>query len=732
MFMQHPGFFNVSTCRGAEMLTQSIAEVNADAPVFTEKGIEYLNVPAAFDTETSSFIRPEDGKKCAIMYIWQIGLNGYAFYGRTWAEFEMIMDVLRNGLTLSPRRRLVIYVHNLMYDFQFIKNRFHFIDMFCIRRRKPIYAVTDIGIEFRCSYIESGYALSEVGKNLTKYPVRKMVGDLYYNVIRHSETLLSRKELKYCENDIRVVMSHIQEEIEINGDITQIPKTNTGRVRTYTRNHCYENPEYDKMIKKLRISGNGDAWKLPDCHQYEMLQNAYRGGVVQANPFAATGSKVYENVTSKDIASSYPAVMCSELYPMSKGRKIEIDGDPVKFKWVLTKKCSVFSIHFVNLHPRRWEAFYLNACKCFDFSECPENAEYEPKSNWILENGNVVDAPDLWTTITNVDFSIIQKNYKWDSIEILECYVYDKDYLPKEIIECCLEFYGKKTELKDIPEKIVEYFYYKGLLNSEYGMIATNIIRDKVNFNFDESQWEPDTPANVEKELSDYNRGYKRFLFYPWAVFVTAYARQNLFKSVFALGDDFLYCDTDCSKYRNGSAHESFFEQYNADITAKINACLDHYGIDRAKAAPLDKNGKPHPLGVYCPDGDFKRFKTLGAKRYMCLTDDGYELTCAGVPKESGMKMILRKAKNENKDPFDIFRVGLTFSGKSIGHTASYYIDEHLTGKITDYKGNECEYDELSGIYMEPSDYILKDTLLMTLFTEYCKGFTFEIAGSAT
>jgi hypothetical protein len=49
---------------------------------------------------------------------------------------------------------------------------------------------------------------------------------------------------------------------------------------------------------------------------------------------------------------------------------------------------------------------------------------------------------------------IINKWYKWDDLKVENFNSYKRGYLPKEIIECVLEFYKNKTELKDIPDKV--------------------------------------------------------------------------------------------------------------------------------------------------------------------------------------------------------------------------------------------------------------------------------------
>ena len=144
---------------------------------YSNKKVKYFNVPAAFDIETSSFFRStgKDKEKVAIMYEWTFGLYGTVMIGRTWKEFEDMIHELADILDLNDEKRLIVYVHNLSYEFQFIRKHFNWTKVFSIENRKPIYAITDFGIEFRCSYLLSGYSLAKLGDQLRVYKVKRTV-----------------------------------------------------------------------------------------------------------------------------------------------------------------------------------------------------------------------------------------------------------------------------------------------------------------------------------------------------------------------------------------------------------------------------------------------------------------------------------------------------------------------------------------------------------------------------
>ena len=214
-----------------------------------EGKVKYLNCPFAFDIETTStYMRdvpeeertPED--KVAFMYIWQFGYFAPKSYniitGRTWEEFLYLMGRIRNALNLDNEHRIIVYVHNLAFEFGFMQKLFPWNNVFFAEMRKPIYALTD-GIEFRCSQkLAGGRSLDTVGKELTR-PVYKMTGDLDYSKVRGPETPLNNEEFTYCIQDVAVLLEYIYEKIVQDGGISKIPLTNTGYVRRHLREVCF-------------------------------------------------------------------------------------------------------------------------------------------------------------------------------------------------------------------------------------------------------------------------------------------------------------------------------------------------------------------------------------------------------------------------------------------------------------------------------------------------------------
>lgn len=660
--------------------------INSDMGTVKKRKVRYYNVPCSFDIETTSFY--DNGEKVGLMYVWQFGIDGRVFIGRTWDEFINLLDRLKGAFDVNIENRLVVYVHNLSFEFQFIRKLFRWHSVFSIDDRKPIYAVTCSGFEFRCSYLLSGYSLAKLGDNLTTYKCEKMVGDLDYSLRRHSKTPLTKKELKYCFNDVLVVMCYIKERIENDGDITNIPLTKTGYVRNYCRNMClYEGKSHKKdSAKKFKSYHDMIKTLSVDVEEYRQLKRAFMGGFTHSN--AINTGKVLNDVKSFDFTSSYPYCMISEKFPMGKGRIV--DADENTFEEYLNMYCCVFDVQFTGLIPKVNYENYISYSKCF---KCV---------NPIINNGRIVCCDMLCTTITNVDYDIIKVCYSWDEIKVGNFRIYQKGYLPTQFIKSIIKLYQDKTQLKGVEGEEVDYMLSKEMLNSCYGMCVTDIARDKIEYENDVWTNRKLTFEELEGELDKYNNSKKRFLFYAWGIFVTAYARRNLFSGIVEFGNDYIYSDTDSIKVINYNNHMDYINRYNDLTQLKLRKACEYHNLDISELQPKTIKGEIKLLGVWDNDGVYDSFKTLGAKRYMYKTGDEYHITIAGTSKHLGCKYIKKLKK-----PFEAFNDGLIIPPKFTGKLTHTYVDEKRDGVIIDYRGVANEYSTLSGVHMEKCQYNL-------------------------
>lgn len=667
--------------------------------------VHYLNIPCSFDIETTSFY---DGlAKKAIMYIWTCNINGTTFYGRTWQQFIDLIRITSEVFECNKfNRRLIIYVHNLEYEFQFMRKWFEWHDIFADEKRSPLYCVTETGIEFRCSYRLSGYSVAKLGDELSTYKTEKMVGDLDYYKLRHSLTPLTDKEFKYCYKDTQVVVCYIQEEIERNeNNIAKIPYTKTGYVRRFCQQRCLASSGKQDNVSRLKGMKYRDVMRSLTLtyDQYKMCKAGFQGGFTHANVNYV--NKTLTNVGSIDFTSSYPFTMMAQYFPMSSPREVEVH-DLRELNFYLANYCCLFEVQFINIEPLTTNENPISSSRCSYLKD------------YHLNNGRVINAGILETTITELDFDIFRNFYRWDGIKIGKFLTFYKGYLPTSLVKALVSLYKDKTELKGVEGKETEYLLSKGMLNSAYGMAVTDIVREDLEYHqelfADEWQVGDETPVS---QLNRYNQNPSRFLYYPWGVWVTAHARHNLFRGIREFGSDYVYSDTDSIKAINMDRHMDFIKNYNLHVREQLQAASDFHGIPMEDFEPKTIKGVPKLIGVWDYEGEYDKFKTLGAKRYLVQKGNEIEFTVAGVNKKAIKEYMLETYGLDGV--FDAFTRSLDIPKGRTGKLTHTYIDQEWTGVLVDYNNVPFTYHEKSSIHMEPAPFKIS---MLDAFWDYISG----------
>lgn len=657
----------------------------------TYKG--YIEDFVTFDIETTNVTEQITDKKSihyGFMYIWQACINGHICFGRTWEEYIDFVSDLKNFYGLNNKRKLVIYVHNLAYEFQFIRKFHNVVKMTARKMRVPIRCSTSDGLEFRCSYLLSGYSLDVIGKHLG-YAKGK---DFDYSLIRNSKTILHPGEIDYCKRDVVILYKFILTEIERNGSLADIPLTKTSYVRRLMKKACFEKPKtYKDLMSDLTIKPL----------EYKLMKNAFQGGFTHCNAWYQ--GKTLNDVYSADITSSYPYAMVSEFYPMSKGEKVCIESEEEFVKQSMSYLL-ITTVKIYDLEP-------VHAENIISSSKCEIHID-NLSDDYIENNGRIYYAKNgyILTRISSVDFEIYHHYYKWSKIEFGATYRYKKGKLPEPIVNTVLKLYSDKTLLKGQEGYEREYMNAKENTNSTYGMMVTDIAREEIDYV--DNEWKV-LESVLEETIEKYNTKYDRFLFYAWGVFITAYARRNLLSMLYKI-TDYIYADTDSLKFM-GKENFELFERYNKKVERRLKHMLNPEQLKMALAK--DKNGKVHMLGAFEPDGHYDRFKTLGAKRYMYEIKDGDRTkiytTIAGCEKTGGADYL-----SSHTDPFEAFGNHLIIPAEYANHMTAYYNDDEMYGEITDYQGHTAKWGELSNVALIPGPYSLS---IGVKYAQFLKSF---------
>lgn len=675
---------------------------------------QIMEVSSSFDTETTSFYQHiETGdiisvsdanklskktleksyRKGALVYAWVFTLHGNAFCGRTVEEFVTLCETLSKRYELDASRRLVCFVHNLAFDWQHIKKYFEWVSVFATKPRTPIKAVCSLGIEFRDSLILSGYSLAKTGENLHKYKIEKLVGDLDYKLLRHPKTKLSIKEWGYIINDGLVVSAYIQELIEEKGTLTRVPLTKTGFVRKFLKDRCmFEKSTHrrdtNKKFHKYRALMN--RLQIGSLEEYLLLHQCYTGAIVHANAFRC--NRIIEDVYSMDFTSSYPAQMVlSASFPMGRGRKVH-PKDKKQFEEYLRLYACLIDARFYGIRKANNYESIISVSKCVEKEDVEE------------DNGRLLSGSCVRLIFNEIDMEIYRKFYKWKKISIIRLYVYPKGRLPSDFVRAVLELYKNKTVLKGVEGKEREYQRSKEDCNSAYGASVTDVCRKENVYDDKTGLWTVED-RDFWDQISHYNKSKSRFLFYPWGVWVTSLARRALASGIYNLKDDYIYSDTDSVKFVDFEAHKDYFEKYNRYIDRQIEKASQYHGIPVEMFKPKTKDGVEKTIGYWDFDGHYKRFKTLGAKRYAVEYEkDGkivHSLTIAGVNKKTAIPYV----ESHEKDFFDCMEFGYVFTKEACGKNLHTYIDEERRGTMVDYQGNACDFVSPSCVHLEETTY---------------------------
>lgn len=639
------------------------------------------NTIYTFDIETTSYIilnnkvypaieyqnlTKEEQEQCefrSCMYEWTFSINDDVYYGRTWEQLEIFIDKIEY---FNPHRK-ILFIHNLAFEFQYLKSIFDFEDVMARKSHKVMRAFfSNYNFELRCTYFMSNCKLEKLPE-VFKLDVTKKVGDLDYSKIRTPATKLTKKELGYCESDCLVVYKYIKREIETYKRVDKIPLTSTGHVRRELKELVEKDYDYkDRVYKAINTNP----------HVYNLLQDAFMGGYTHANWIYA--DEILENIDSWDFTSSYPYVLVTHKYPATEFKKCNIKN----VKQMSNRFAYLLVVRFKNIKSKYYNNF-ISASKCRNI----KGARYD--------NGRIMYADSFEITLTDVDFRFILESHTYEEYEIIESYFSLYDYLPKTFIEFVLKKYVIKTQYKDVKGKELEYMLEKNKYNALYGMSVTNTIRDEVTYdNIEGWNERPLTNEEIIEGLQAEKK--KSFLSFAYGVWVTAYARNNLLKNVIKLDKFVVYCDTDSIKLLQGY-DINIIKEYNNFVKKKIEFVANKFKISVEKFAPKDVKGKEHMLGLFDNDAHYDKFITQGAKKYAVEQKGEIKITVAGVPK-SGAKALKR---------LEDFRDDFVFRFKDTNKNLIIYVDNQEPIEITDYQGNKYIVNDKSGCCLVPTTYIL-------------------------
>lgn len=616
------------------------------------------------DTETSH----TKDESMAWIYHWGINIGNKVYRGRTISELITFLSKVVEKYDINDKKRLIIYVHNLSYDITYLEKHlekeFGIKDRLDVKSRKTLYYITRVGIEFRCSYLLTNMSLDKFSKNM-KVKQQKLTGTVDHNITRYPSSKLTVNDIKYMYYDVISLSESLTKKIKLDGDtLATVPLTSTGYVRNYCRKEAKKDRAYMKAFQESK----------PTYEEYMLLEKAYKGGYTHSN-YTYRDKHLKGDIAHYDFRSHYPSVLMLETYPLGKFKDLEIKSIE-ELKELNKKYCMLITFTIQN--------FYLKKNRYFPLlqSEDAKKQGLKEKKDYINNNGRIFACKvEATFTLTYEDFEIVNEQYRIEEIKIHAVKASKRGEAPRYIKRAILAFFVGKTKYKGVDDYMC--MKNKELLNSIYGMLCTKLVRDEIEY---DEQGIPSihvcSREEREKRLEDYYSNKNSFCMYQIGVWVTAYARQYLFRFIKMIGEDkCIYCDTD-----------SIFFFRTKEAEQRINIA-NKYMYNKAikKGAYIKYNNKVVNLGAFVDEkDDIKEFKVLHSKCYCTVNKyDVLNVTIAGVTKKG------RHNNTIEKELVSIDNLEDNFIFNDCGGTSSKYTNRtkiilYDTGSEQIEIGNGC------------------------------------------
>lgn len=620
------------------------------------KTIDYYDfVPMGFDIETSTIYKKNNKGDViyhySFMYCWQFGIDSNVYIGRTWEDFDNFIKALENTFCYCGRK-LLVFIHNQSFELSFmgneLLNRGHTVDVFARKKRKPMRIDIDNCITFIDSYLLTHYSLEKLAENYCK--TKKLVGELDYSKIRHFSTPLKEKgEKEYCMNDVIILCEYAEYYDKLYFQYGNMPFTLTMIASKYMKDY----------VKQLKCGGY--VFNLmKNCYpqtkeMYEYIMKFYTGAYTHGmlrNLF-----QTLYNGIAFDVTSEYPYVLMSQYYPMSPFKELKCYDFEVVNHY-LKNMCCLIECDLIDIETTTGVTIL-------------SKNKVENVKGGVWDNGRLYKAKSLHCYITEVDLKTLRLHYNF-SIKYTKIMYAKRGYLPKYFRLTIAYLYSKKCILKGVEEKKTEYNVAKEELNGQYGALVMRIIFENILYN---GKWD------TEKKDVDFSTIWKSKNKLPqWGIYCTSHSRYLILSTVHKIKpDDYWYSDTDSIKCKNKKYILEMFEKTNAEIRKNNEKWINDLQLNT-----LFPKVDFAEMGTFSREEDLKRFKCLGSKRYITETEKGIETTVAGLPK----KAFLQYCKKYKLEPFEAFEDNIIFNSDESQKLCTYYCDDTVKIKVTDYLGN--------------------------------------------
>lgn len=585
------------------------------------KHVEYVDTTCTFDIETTN------GDADGFAYSFQTCVGGVVVVPRYFEDWAEMVETLCDKWRVTDKRKLVLYVHNLGYEFtyliQLLTLRWGDCKALYTKSRKPLTLEFSNGIEFRDSLKLFQKSLAKATKGCKH---EKLKGDLDYTVYRTPDTPLDDKEFAYCVNDVLGLYEAIERMKKEHGfNAATIPLTNTGLVKQEVNKNLNRDKGFAKIKNALTLSKT----------QTYIAYKAMAGGDTHGARWKA--GYTFKNCNSYDFKSAHPSQQL--LWKFPTGRPFDLPEDTSEedmnalidagMGWV--GKIAVTGLSIKDDCPN----------PCISRSKCI-NSEVIGEE----DNGRVLDAEGtLLLYCDSNDWQRIREGYNYSEMIAAESFAFRLAYLPESFRHTILEKFRIKETMKGSPE----YAFSKICVNTIYGATAQKQIRDEYTaeigdaIEFDKLSWEKNLDDMTDDEVTKAQTKKNTFPFL-WGLWTASMTRLKLWRLLKIVGwDRVIYWDTDSCKFEGEKVPG--VDEYNEEIKRQCIARKCVVQKDNGKCVYIGVAEDEHPQADY----GYQEFRFLHAKCYAARNCDGVlESTIAGVGKNEGVAALKDDIENLN------------------------------------------------------------------------------------